>query len=62
MCRHNLSVEEICSIVFELKLPCLLARGIKCAVILLAPQTPGSRHFLASLGGHTEIQLILNLW
>ena len=32
---HNLSVEEICSIVFELKLPCLLDGGIECAVIPL---------------------------
>ena len=49
--------------VFELKPPHLLAGGIECAVIPLGPSsTPGSRHFLVSLGGHTEIPLILDLW
>ena len=36
MHRHNLSVEEICSILFELMLPHLLTGGIKCAVLPLS--------------------------
>ena len=49
--------------VFKLKPPCLLAGGIECAVILLGhSSTPGSQHFLASLGGCAEIPLILDLW